>query len=409
MSKLRVGIDGTGFNRWGGGVDFIATIAEALESTGKVQTYLIVGAESWLVRALKMILYFIRYKGNIELYRGIKNVIYNSNTQMIDLFRIYSPNTKVLTFKKIDIGIINNRERKQLNCLIKNKIECILPSMKCENSEFPIVRIGYIYDFQHKYYPNYFSIKEIEKRDIDFRRQLNNCEYVLVNAQAVKNDIEKFFPNSNCKIIVLPFKPFQKPVGFENVRLDKYNLPRKYYVVCNQFWMHKSHDTVFEALEEVYNKGITDIHIVCTGKLEDARNPEYVNKLKNKISLMECRNNIHLLGFIPKLDRIAIMNGAIGLIQPTLFEGGPGGGATYNALCLGKTCILSDIPVNREVVGYENVYFFEKRNSAELAKLIVEHVNDRALDEIEVENKIAKNKKEYGEILLSVLTKIVNE
>lgn len=409
MSKLKIGIDGNGFSKWGGGIDFIATIAEALEDTGKVETYLIAGEESWWERTLKMIMYFIRYKGNIKLCRKAKKAIYNENTQMIKSFGICSPNTKVLTFKKTENRIINNRERKQINCLKKNEIECILPSMECENSEFPITRLGYVYDFQHKYYPQYFSSEEMEERDIDFKRQLDNCKYVLVNAQAVKNDIKKFFPDSNCEIIVLPFKPFQKPVGYESVKLDKYNLPEKYYVVCNQFWMHKSHDTVFEALEEVYNKGITDIHIVCTGKLEDARNPEYINELKNKISLMECRNNIHLLGFIPKLDQIAIMNDAIGFIQPTLFEGGPGGGATSNALCLGKTCILSDIPVNREVVGYENVYFFEKRNSSELAKLIVEHMNDSALDEAEVENKIVKNKKEYGEILLSILMKIMNE
>ena len=46
MEKLRIGIDASSFCGWGGGIDFIAMIAEALESTGKVQTFLIIGKDS---------------------------------------------------------------------------------------------------------------------------------------------------------------------------------------------------------------------------------------------------------------------------------------------------------------------------------------------------------------------------
>jgi glycosyltransferase involved in cell wall biosynthesis len=36
-------------------------------------------------------------------------------------------------------------------------------------------------------------------------------------------------------------------------------------------------------------------------------------------------------------------------VQPTRFEGAPGGGAVYDAAAIGQRCVVSDIPVNREL------------------------------------------------------------
>ena len=124
---------------------------------------------------------------------------------------------------------------------------------------------------------------------------------------------------------------------------------------------------------------------------------------------MNCQQNIHFLGYIPKPDQIAIMRNAIGLIQPTLFEGGPGGGAVYNALCLGITCLISDIKVNREITGYDNVYFFDPNNSSELATLMLGHSLDYRLPDELVERKIEENKRFYSESLINFAKKIVQD
>ena len=73
----------------------------------------------------------------------------------------------------------------------------------------------------------------------------------------------------------------------------------------------------------------------------------------------EAEHRIRILGLIPKYDQIQIMRGAVAVIQPTLFEGGPGGGAVYDAVSIGTPVILSDIPVNREVeAGRGLIQFF---------------------------------------------------
>jgi glycosyltransferase involved in cell wall biosynthesis len=74
-----------------------------------------------------------------------------------------------------------------------------------------------------------------------------------------------------------------------------------------------------------------------------------------------------LLGLIPRLDQIEIMKNACAVIQPSLFEGGPGGGSVTAALALDVPSICSDIPVNRELEG-ERVTFFKASDASDLAE-----------------------------------------
>jgi glycosyltransferase involved in cell wall biosynthesis len=62
-----------------------------------------------------------------------------------------------------------------------------------------------------------------------------------------------------------------------------------------------------------------------------------------------------------------LIKSSLGLIQPTLYEGGPGGGAAYNAASLGTPIIASDIPVNLELRA-TNLSFFQAGSSSSLAE-----------------------------------------
>lgn len=412
MRMIKIGIDATTFEGWGGGIDFIAMISEALEDTGKVQTYLVFDEVSPAAAFVEKVRSFLRVKGNFSEYRKQENNRKKNRERLLQTFSVCSPNTIPLVYKKsLDRLLCRKdiRELKKLNYLQQCGVEVFLPSANCSCVDTPIPRIGYIFDFQHKYLMSLFDEHECQVRDKNFGRILQNAKHVIVNAEDVKKDIHKYYPESKSNVVVLPFKPFQRPLIKEKTDLAQYNLPEKYYIICNQFWMHKSHITAFKALEILYNEGITDIHIVCTGEMSDSRNPQYIANLKNSIECMNCRGNIHTLGFIPKDDQIQIMKNAIALIQPTLFEGGPGGGSVYNALCLGVPCLVSDIPVNKEINGYDCVYFFEQKNEHELAALMKAHCNDAHIDDVMVDNWVARNRKEYGEKLLEKLSCIINQ
>jgi glycosyltransferase involved in cell wall biosynthesis len=68
-------------------------------------------------------------------------------------------------------------------------------------------------------------------------------------------------------------------------------------------------------------------------------------------------DRLHVLGLIPKNEQLALLRGCRALWQPTRYEGGPGGGACYEAIGIGTPTVLSDIPINREIAGDEVAHF----------------------------------------------------
>lgn len=145
----------------------------------------------------------------------------------------------------------------------------------------------------------------------------------------------------------------------------KYDLPDNFFLISNQFWIHKDHFTAFNALNAIKSK--SDVVIVCTGVIEDYRRPNYAEEINQYLASNGLTERVKMLGHIPKRDQIEILKNSIALVQPTLFEGGPGGGCVYDAVSLGVPVILSDIPVNLEVVA-DNIWFFKAEDSIDLAE-----------------------------------------
>ena len=53
-----------------------------------------------------------------------------------------------------------------------------------------------------------------------------------------------------------------------------------------------------------------------------------------------------------------LIQNAKAVVQPTLYEGGPGGFSSYEAISYGKKLIVSDIPINREIKS-KNTFFYQ--------------------------------------------------
>jgi glycosyltransferase involved in cell wall biosynthesis len=264
--------------------------------------------------------------------------------------------------------LYSSRNNDLAKTLERNNIDIILPVNSDLGANFPVPWLAYIPDFQHKYLHCYFTEHECFVRETAFSARLRDCKTVVVNSSAVKSDIIKFYPWINTeRVKVLPFTPHPMPawLGADPLKIkQKYGLPQDYFLICNQFWIHKDHPTAFHAFAQLENK---NVHLVCTGTLSDYRYPNYVEEQKALLNTLGISDRVHFLGHIPKLDQIGLLKGSIALVQPTLFEGGPGGGATYDAVALGISVLLSDIEVNQEVIGPE-IYHFHQKDAEDLAK-----------------------------------------
>lgn len=274
-----------------------------------------------------------------------------------DVFRTFEGRIETVYYEKSDASL--------LRCLRRIGIDMSLPVNGTLGPDFPVPWIGYLPDFQHKYYPGNFTVEECFNRDINFATVLRDSRTIISASRAAKNDILTFFPYVSAGIYPLPFSPVASDDWFDPYDVDvthKYGLPERYFLISNQFWIHKEHMTAFRALLKA-----DTCTIVCTGELVDYNHPGHVDDLKSFIANNGLEQRVRLLGLIPKREQIEIMKKSVAVVQPTLFEGTPGGGCVYDAAALGVPAILSDIPVNREVV-MDHAFYFEAGNEQDLAE-----------------------------------------
>jgi len=246
-------------------------------------------------------------------------------------------------------------------------LEAVFPSMRPEDFGAKCGVVGYLYDFQHRHLPDLFSPIERRRRDRRFQALLTKVSAVIVNAQSVANDIRTFVPAATARVFTLPFTPAARPEWLPPLEgvVARYGLDGPYFIVCNQFWEHKDHRTAFRAFALIA-ADYPQLKMVCTGSTSDSRAPDYFASLQAEIRELGLDHRIHILGLIPKRDQVELLKGSVALIQPTRFEGGPGGGAAYDAIGLDVPVLASDIPVNLEI-NCGRVTFFAAGNQSELA------------------------------------------
>jgi glycosyltransferase involved in cell wall biosynthesis len=230
--------------------------------------------------------------------------------------------------------------------------------------------LGFVPDLQHRHLPQLFSPRELAGRDRVFGALLAEAGAVLVNSRAAEQDLRRFYPGAKARIVTLPFAACPEPDWFETeVGVPaRYGIEGPFFLCSNQFWKHKNHGLLLEAAALARREG-APVRIVMTGATTDYRHPHHHAQLLQQIERTGIGEDVHLLGFIPKQDQLALMRAAVAVVQPSLFEGGPGGGAVYNAIALGRPAIVSDLPVNREIET-KVAGFFDPGDPADLLRAL---------------------------------------
>lgn len=233
--------------------------------------------------------------------------------------------------------------------------------------------IQWIPDFQHVHLPEMFSKKEIEIRDKSFAGIARQADLVLLSSNDALSDFREFCPEYARKGRVLHFVSYMPPSVYSEtdsmigtVR-SKYRLPDRYFFLPNQFWVHKNHMLVLEALSILRKGGEKGVKVVCTGNMNDYRNPGYPERLRVFIRENSLEENVSFLGLVDYKEMLCMMRHSLALLQPSLFEGWSS--SVEEAKSLGKGCILSSLNVHREQDPARSVYF-DPADAGGLAELL---------------------------------------
>lgn len=232
-----------------------------------------------------------------------------------------------------------------------------------------IKMVGWIPDFQHVHLPTFFSADELQARDREFRRICDISDRIIVSSHCAKSDLAAFYPGKENMADVMQFsvRPPEPNLIASRAQLqEKFGITGNYLYLPNQFWLHKNHGVVIEALHCLKRMG-RKVVCVLTGATNDHRHPHYFEELMQKVNALGVEEQVKVLGVVSYDDVLSLMYHTIAVINPSLFEGWST--SVEEAKAIGKRLILSDIPVHREQVT-DGSRFFDPNNPKELAEQI---------------------------------------
>lgn len=217
--------------------------------------------------------------------------------------------------------------------------------------------IAWFPDFQHRRMPQMFNRLARWRREIGFRVQLRYDRTILLSSKDAQNDCENYYPQSKGKTRVLRFPAMIETKDLASdpkLVLSQYQIPDQFIYLPNQFWRHKNHAVVIEALGLLRRRG-SDVRVVATGNPSDPRDPVLFARLMGRLDELGATSMFQMLGIIPRSHVIALMQTCSALINPSVCEGWSTG--VEEAKLLGVPMILSDIAVHREQAGKAAMYF----------------------------------------------------
>lgn len=399
LSGLRVGVCADMLIGWAGGADLLVMTIRAMHAAEPAnRIFLLVpgtapaeprftwkGFRFAIKDAVKALIGRPRMKHSPEIAQSF------AASELIGRLRAHVPTLEVRHSAGLDEELAQAAAELHLDAVyLTMRLPCPRPACAL---------VGYVPDYQHRHLPHLFSAKELALRDAVSGRLISASDAMVMNARTAAKDMRRFAVGPLPLLYALPFAPSLNPEWLcdRPELLAAYAITGPYFIVCNQFWVHKDHLTAMRAMAEVA-KARPDVVLICTGSTTDYRDPTYFRKLEAEAVKLDLGSRLRFLGHIPKRDQIELLKHAVALVQPTLFEGGPGGGSTYEAVALGQRVLLSDIPVNQEADDGD-IRFFPKGDHLSLAALMSGTLNE-APGPIKPAEMIAKSEsrlRRYGE------------
>lgn len=218
-----------------------------------------------------------------------------------------------------------------------------------------IPTICWLVDFQHRRLPQSFTAMERFYRDRNFRLQADHATRILLSSFDAQRDLAAFRPASLPRSRVLQFvaqPDISAPTSLAGLE-ERYGVSGPYFHLPNQFWSHKNHRIVIDALGRLRRDG-RQVTVVATGATTDYRRPQFFANLMRHVAETAVEDTFRVLGIVPQADLAGLMLGAIGLLNPSRAEGWST--SVEEAKSIGKRIILSDIAVHREQAPLDAMY-----------------------------------------------------
>ncbi len=215
-------------------------------------------------------------------------------------------------------------------------------------------------------FPEQYNDRIFERRDRLYRAILPKAVRVIVDSATMADRIHFLYQVDLTRIVALPyFAPLAVQQGtpddqdFPGHNGQHSGIPKPYLFYPAQFWPHKNHAYILEALKILRDRDKVVVHAAFAGS--DKGNQRFLEGLTRSMALQE---QVHFLGFVFDQEISELYRQALALVMPTYF--GPSNIPPFEAFALGCPVIYSDFPCFREQCG-EAALYCDLGNPASLA------------------------------------------
>lgn len=218
--------------------------------------------------------------------------------------------------------------------------------------------IAWMPDFQHRDLPQLFGRAARLKREAGFRAQAAAGRMLMVSSLDSQAACKRYYPGAADRVWAVRFAvPAPAPMAEGTARAvaDRYQLPAHYFSMPNQYWKHKNHRLVVDAMALARQRYGQTFTVIAPGNPTDPRNPAHWEELQASITHAGMQNHFLMPGMIDRADLAPLLQASDALLNPSLMEGWST--TVEEARSAGVPMLLSDLAVHREQAGDQASYF----------------------------------------------------
>ena len=253
----------------------------------------------------------ISAKKALDKELSINTVLYNKSNVLIRLL-----NRLINTFSFIKIEYPFNK------LLNKKRVDLIyfLNSSRLINNFNNINYIYTVFDLEHRYlqYLPEFKKNISLQRDRDCTLASIDSKKIIAPTNSMCKQFIKLYNTDPKKITSIKFPPPITSVKINNIKkcndeIIKYSKNKNYFLYPAQFWSHKNHEYLINAIKNIKKKEKINFEIVFTGA--DKGNMDFIRKL---IFANNLSNNFKIFDYVTDQELFLLYKKCRGIVIPTL-------------------------------------------------------------------------------------------
>lgn len=242
----------------------------------------------------------------------------------------------------------------------------------------PIPALGTVHDLMHRYereFPEVSADGEYESREFHFGETARWSKGVLVDSDLGKRQLIESYGIAPEKVFVLPYIAPSYIYEYDGANdaavRSKYELPEKFLFYPAQFYRHKNHGKLLEALARMCTAH-PEVRLALVG----AKERNGYEDVRRRVEELGLHDNVLFLGYAPDSDMAALYSTARALVMPTYF--GPTNIPQLEAFALGCPVATSRIYAIPDQVG-DAALLFDPSSVDEIHNAIVRLWTEDAL------------------------------